>query len=1187
VPPFATQPRPPLVFISYDLHAVELQRDVLGLANRLRQDGVDARIDLYEPGPAEGWELWRERQLLAAERVVVVCTASYRRFFEAHEAGADGLQVKWEAGFLRRRLHDDPSFGARVLPVVPHGASAEAVPEVLRSCTRYTLPGGYEELYRRITGQPAIVGPPLGTLAHRIDNLGPRSPVFEGREDALEATREALRRSSKLMTYTVLAGMGGIGKTRLALEHAHRGEADYELRWRVRAGDLTSLQADLVQLGVALGILAQPEQVEASTREVLAWLSTHQRWLVVFDDAEGSPTIRRLLPSPCRGHVLITSRKCAWRSMAQVVELGRLSPQAAKAALVQRGGRPDDGHADAVAMALGHLPLALVQAGAYVEATGCSFHDYLDRFEHEGLALLDDPKSVPDGDHQTVATTWEISLTEVRTRSPAAAALLDWLAFLDPGGVPIALLGMHTEIMPAPLRACMGSPRALDDAVAVLLEFGMIERDEGMLRVHRLIQAVTRGKLAPDERQPLAVAVVRWLCAAFAYTPGKTLIRNVPVGIAEQIMAASAIDECLHTDGERIAQLLIDVGDFHLTRGASHAAHTAYTRLLALREARAKARPTCTRAQRGLSIALNRLGAIATRAGSLMTARRCFSRAFALRKALAYQDPLSPRSQDDLASSLSKLGDVALLAEDVAAAAELFTQAVELCEALAEAAPADLLAQRALALSSRKLGKARARLGDSVDARRTLQRALAIVEALARAEPRNPVAGRDLSRVLHDLGDMLVHEGEADLARELRGRALAIAEALAAEDPGNAQAQRELSIGLNRWGLAEQHAGRFALARGAMERALALRQALARANPQDLEAQHDLVLSFDKLAELETLAGNTSVASEHRRRAADIRQTLVSERSSDVDAWEDREPAFATPRSRSHDVTLPSPAAPPWDGRVEPEERTAGVHAKYLQAVDHASELEQLGTSALRSGNLETARQSLRLLTAITNVLAKVDPRPIPAQRRAASALYELGKAELALGDLESARERLRRCCELYTSLLEVVPTDAPTRRGLATCLGTLGRVELERGEPARARELMHRCRQRFDALVVDAPRDVATLREFGTSLVELGRVEGAAGDVEAARELFQRNLDLAYAIVELEPSSMRARLGVLHALRRLAEVEVQLGNLPEARELFRLMLEDDDVLTRADPEDAWAALDLVLLYAEPSSPAA
>jgi hypothetical protein len=157
-----TPPRPPRVFISYDFEQRSLREVVVSLADRLRADGIDAHVDMYIPSPAQGWAQWREQQILAAAFVVVVCTASYRRYFEDRWELSGGLQVRWEASFLRQRLHDVPSFRARVLPVYLPNGSKRDVPVVLRSCTPHALPTGYEDMYRRITRQPATVPPTLG-----------------------------------------------------------------------------------------------------------------------------------------------------------------------------------------------------------------------------------------------------------------------------------------------------------------------------------------------------------------------------------------------------------------------------------------------------------------------------------------------------------------------------------------------------------------------------------------------------------------------------------------------------------------------------------------------------------------------------------------------------------------------------------------------------------------------------------------------------------------------------------------------------------------------------------------------------------------------------------------------------------------------------------------------------------------
>jgi len=947
---YLPQHRPPLVFVSHDLEASEQRSDLLGLANRLREDGVDARLDLYEPGPAEGWAHWREHQVFGADFVIVVCSASYRRGFEAHEVLTGTRQVRWEAELLRQRIYDGPRFGSHVLPVLLPGMTVDAVPEALRGYGCYSLPADYDDLLRRITGQPEIVLPPLGTLRRDLDNVGRRPPVFEGREDDLARLGQALARSSAMGTCTVITGMGGVGKTRLALEYAHRHEHDYDVRWRVRAGDLASLQEDLVRLGSELGVVSPADPLESSARKVLTWLSTHQRWLVIFDDADGLVSLVDWLPSSCRGHVIITSRARAWRSIAEVVELGRLSPEAARAVLLRRGGRADDGSADELAVALGHLPLALVQAGAYVETTGCSFRRYREHLERDGLALMRDPKAAPDGGHETVTKTWEISLAEIRTRKPLAAELLHWLAFLDPSGVPIPLLSAHIERLPPELAQCLASPTELDDAIAVLLEFGMIERDEDILRVHRLVQAVTRERLPALERRRLAEAVVQWACTIFAYVPTEMRLCDVPAGAAEQVMALGTVDDCISVGQECLAKALSCVGDYHLVRGACGAARSAHVRALEIRTELAAAHPGWGRAQRALAASLNRLGKVELRLGNYLVAHDCFRRAFDLRNGLFAADPDSEQARRELASSLDKLGDLEIAMGELEQAHEYFRQTAKLLEELARATPTSTLAQRDLAMSLGKLGQVRAQAGYVDQALALLRRAVAIVETLVRLEPGNTGFQRDLSHLLNNLGEALAQAGHHDAAREHFRRDVAIAEALAAKDPDNMQAQRDLSLSLNRWGRAEQHAGHLVSARRLLRRGLDLRLLLARVDPHDARARHDLSLSYRKLGDLEAQDGNHDAAIEHYGHAAELLGELMRAEPSNRQARLDLAQVYVRMAGFTSSAALegtvpnaraPGPEAEHVHGGLEPERVRHGGIPKKSAAILPARHLER------------------------------------------------------------------------------------------------------------------------------------------------------------------------------------------------------------------------------------------------------
>jgi SEFIR domain len=155
----------PKVFISYSHDTVEHQERVLSLADRLRADGIDAEIDQYNAAPPEGWPLWCERQIASADVVLMVCTETYYRRVSGDEERGKGLGVVWEARIIRQLFYDAGAVSDKFVPVLFSDASPEQIPTPIKGWTRYVVTeDGYEDLYRRLTGQPRLLRPPLGTI---------------------------------------------------------------------------------------------------------------------------------------------------------------------------------------------------------------------------------------------------------------------------------------------------------------------------------------------------------------------------------------------------------------------------------------------------------------------------------------------------------------------------------------------------------------------------------------------------------------------------------------------------------------------------------------------------------------------------------------------------------------------------------------------------------------------------------------------------------------------------------------------------------------------------------------------------------------------------------------------------------------------------------------------------------------
>ena len=816
-PVLGVPPTPVRVFISYNRETEDqrFNERVVVLANNLRRHGVDARVDQYEMSPTEGWPLWVQRELEAADFVLAICTASYHRRFVGDETSSLARAVRWEGQILRQHLYEDDSFGSRVIPVLLEGSTSDCIPAQLRGQTSYQLPSDHDCLYRRLTNQPGIVKPPLGELRLHLDNLPEPPPNFVGRVHELAEISAFLTEAGSAALVQTISGLGGIGKTRLALEYAHHHARDYDIRWWLHAADL---EKDLVDLGRELGILSQSDDIERSTPEILAWLRNHRRWLLIVDNADDPASLRDRLPLPAAGHILITSRARAWRGVAFSLEIQTLPPEAAVDLLLRRSGRASDSHVAAVARALGGLPLALVQAGAFVEQTGCTFGEYLQRLRHEGIDLLRSELGVT-GDYykETVATTWKLNFVFVRGELASAADLLDFLAFLDPNGVPLALLSEQVARLPRRVAALMTTPREFDQALALLRRFSLVDREGAALRVHRLVQAVVRDALGPASCLALAGVAVSWARAVLGYNPQDPHIGRVPASIAEQILCLSEMEECIQGASLPLVWALGNLGHYLLLAGQSTRAREATTRAVKIAETLVASDLTNTQAQRALAFSLEYLGEVEVQTGNTNTARTHFVRSLNVCEAITSN---SIQSQRDLSIILDKLGSVEAQTGDLTTARIHLGRSIKLREALATAHPTSTLAQRDLTISLIRLGNLEMMIGTLATACAYYDRAFKLSETLTATDPNNAQALRDLSIHHNNLGDMELQSGNLATARTHYDRSLQICEALASADPASALHRRGLAFALDNLGKMEIRISNLAAARAYFDRSL-------------------------------------------------------------------------------------------------------------------------------------------------------------------------------------------------------------------------------------------------------------------------------------------------------------------------------------------------------------------------------
>jgi hypothetical protein len=267
-----------------------------------------------------------------------------------------------------------------------------------------------------------------------------RNPNFTGREGILKELRLALTSGEPAAWKQAITGMGGVGKTQLAVEYIYRHKADYRIIWWVRSEEPATMAADYASLAVNLNLPEKESRDQTEiVRAVKRWLEHNPDWLLIFDNAQDPSGIRNYLPLGGAGHVIITSRNPLWGGVAKLLPAPIFDRAESIEFLCKRTGQEDNKAADALADELGDLPLALEQADAYIETTSISLTEYQELFQSRRKELWVDespPQDYPD----SVATTWSLAMKQVSQESQAAVDLLNLCAFLAPDDISLELL---------------------------------------------------------------------------------------------------------------------------------------------------------------------------------------------------------------------------------------------------------------------------------------------------------------------------------------------------------------------------------------------------------------------------------------------------------------------------------------------------------------------------------------------------------------------------------------------------------------------------------------------------------------------------------------------------------------------------------------------------------------------------
>ena len=580
----------------------------------------------------------------------------------------------------------------------------------------------------------------------------PRIASFTGRADELDQL-DAILMHDKPAAVTqasvgraAVRGMGGVGKTSLAIEYAHRYRNLYAgVCWcpaELRTGLLTSLA------GLAVSLTAssvEEADVEKAAKAALSRLAEQRAmWLLVYDNTTCPENIADLLPS-AGARLLITSRFSDWNAWADEVALDVLPPEQGVALLQNRTGRNDATGALALADALGHLPLALDHAAAFCRRTQLSFAEYADKAEK---LIITTPRGVEYP--RSIAATFDLAIDQAVAQCPAAEALMAYLAQCAPERIPMMLI-----------RGSMEDTEALN-ALSALTEVSLAKHDpfgDGApaLTVHRLVHRLARARaVAKGLAQSASECIIERLAAIYPHQQYAFDLPSWPLcdQLTPHVLAwRENYSEGASSLALKVADLLNRVGTYFHGRAAYPQAVPLISDAVAIREKLLGPDHPLT------AQSLGDLARVFSYQNDFSFARPLLERALAIReKVLGPDDPATAQSLGDLARVLR-------YQNNFSGARPLLERALAIREKTLGADHPDT------AKSLNNLARFLQATGDMLGARELLKRGLAICEKALGPHHYHTAAS------LNNLGLLLRAQDEHGKALPLFERALVIYEA--------------------------------------------------------------------------------------------------------------------------------------------------------------------------------------------------------------------------------------------------------------------------------------------------------------------------------------------------------------------------------------------------------------------------
>jgi tetratricopeptide (TPR) repeat protein len=373
-------------------------------------------------------------------------------------------------------------------------------------------------IHQRLTGKlvfPIFNSTSAVTPRVSVSNLPEKNPYFTGRKDKLEKIEAMFKAGGRVCLKQTIAGLGGVGKTQLALEYAHRYKNKYlDAVWWINAETVMTAFNGCLDFAQEYGFIQEGEDEARKLtptklgKQLKNWFTMHHSWLFIFDNVEQIEIIGPYILGVQTGHILITTRVHELKQ-GESVDIDFFTPGDAMGFMHTRLSKCKEliSNETDLAMLAGRLdcfPLALEQAAAYMERTRICCSDYFDYLGKDGLKALKLKRGKPTNYPRAITETLVLSFDKL---SRSAWQLFNLCAYMAPDKIPLLFFKRQQERLPQLLGEDLWDTYKLDDIVAELLNYSLVKRIGNFLNIHRLVQEIRRELLNGDKTDWLYICM--------------------------------------------------------------------------------------------------------------------------------------------------------------------------------------------------------------------------------------------------------------------------------------------------------------------------------------------------------------------------------------------------------------------------------------------------------------------------------------------------------------------------------------------------------------------------------------------------------------------------------------------------------------------------------------------------------